>query len=144
VIFEVIKQLKEQDIPNGDVQFVITVGEESGLVGAKVIDTKLLTAAYGYALDSDGAIGNIVVEAPYQAKIKPTVYGKSEHSGVEPEKGTSAIAVASKAIAKMKTGRIDEETTANIGYFKGGKSTQTNVVVDTVEIVAEARSLKKN
>src|SRR5699024_3302727 len=64
-------------------------------------------------------------------------------AGVSPEKGVSAITVAAKSIAKMKLGRIDEETTANVGYFKGGKEGQTNVVCDYVEIVAEARSLKK-
>lgn len=143
VIFEAIQQIKENDIKHGDIQFVITVGEESGLVGAKVIDTSLLKASYGYALDSDGAIGNIVVQAPYQSQIIANITGKSAHAGVEPEKGISAITLAAKSIAKIKTGRIDAETTANIGYFKGGKSTQTNVVVDQVEIVAEARSLVK-
>src|SRR5699024_12522511 len=69
--------------------------------------------------------------------------GTAAHAGVAPEKGISAISVAAKAIAKTKLGRIDEETTANIGYFKGGKSTETNVVVDQVDIVAEARSIKE-
>ncbi|PXW85080.1 tripeptide aminopeptidase [Pseudogracilibacillus auburnensis] len=144
VLLEVIRIIKEENIKHGDIQFVITVGEESGLAGAKVMDTSLLTAKYGYALDSDGAVGNIVVEAPYQAKILTKVYGKSAHAGVAPEKGVSAITVAAKSIAKMTLGRIDEETTANIGYFKGGKETETNVVCDYVEIVAEARSLDKN
>lgn len=144
VLLEVIRQLQEQDIKHGDIQFVITVGEESGLAGAKVLDTTLLQATYGYALDSDGPVGNIVIEAPYQAKLYTKVYGKSAHAGIAPEKGVSAITVAAKAIAAMKLGRIDDETTANIGYFKGGKETQTNVVCDYVEIVAEARSLKKD
>src|SRR5699024_12166773 len=82
---------------------------------------------YGYALDSDGAVGSLVTTAPYQAKINATVTGTAAHAGVAPEKGISAISVAAKAIAKTKLGRIDEETTANIGYFKGGKSTETNV-----------------
>jgi len=143
VLLEVIQVLKEQNKEYGDIQFVITVGEESGLAGAKAIDHSLLHASYGYALDSDGPVGNIVIEAPYQSKIFTKVYGKSAHAGVAPEKGISAITVAAKAIAKMNLGRIDEETTANIGYFKGGKETQTNVVCDYVEIVSEARSLKK-
>src|SRR5699024_6493409 len=75
--------------------------------------------------------------------INATVTGTAAHAGVAPEKGISAISVAAKAIAKTKLGRIDEETTANIGYFQGGKSTETNVVVDQVDIVAEARSLKE-
>lgn len=139
VMLETIRVLKEQNIAHGTIQFVITVGEESGLVGAKVIDSSLLTAKYGYALDSDGKVGNIVVAAPTQAKITATIYGKTAHAGVAPEKGVSAITIAAKAISQMPLGRIDEETTANIGRFEGGSA--TNIVCDKVEILAEARSL---
>lgn len=141
VMFEAIRLLKENNISHGPLQFVITAGEESGLVGAKAINQELLHSDYGYALDSDGEIGNIVVSAPYQAKFHVIVEGKSAHAGVAPEKGVSAITLAAKSIAKMKLGRIDEETTANIGSFQGGK--QTNIVCDHVEIFAEARSLNK-
>ncbi|MDZ5471093.1 M20/M25/M40 family metallo-hydrolase (plasmid) [Bacillus sp. 31A1R] len=139
VMLEVVRLLKEQNIPHGTIQFIITVGEESGLVGAKALDSSLVTAKFGYALDSDGKVGNIVVAAPTQAKVKATILGKTAHAGVAPEKGVSAITIAAKAIAKMPLGRIDEETTANIGRFEGG--TQTNIVCDHVEILAEARSL---
>lgn len=138
-ILEAIRSLKENQIEYGDIQFVITVGEESGLVGAKALDESLLHAAYGYAIDSDGPVGNIVVAAPTQAKVLATVKGKTAHAGVAPEKGISAISLAAKAVANMPLGRIDEETTANIGYFRGGQ--QTNIVCDHVEILAEARSL---
>lgn len=139
VMLETVRVLKEQQIPHGTIQFIITVGEESGLVGAKVLDPSLLTAKYGYALDSDGKVGNIVVAAPTQAKVSTVIHGKTAHAGVAPEKGVSAITIAAKAVAKMPLGRIDEETTANIGRFQGG--TQTNIVCDYVEILAEARSL---
>lgn len=142
VIFEVIRQIKEQKIPHGPLQFVITVGEESGLLGAKHIDKELLQADFGYALDSDGEVGNIVTSAPYQAKFKVVIKGKSAHAGVAPEKGISAINIAAKAISKMKLGRIDSETTANIGSFSGGQ--QTNIVCDHVDIFAEARSLEES
>lgn len=138
-MLEAIKVLKEQNIEHGTIEFVITVGEESGLVGAKALDPSLMTAKYGYALDSDGPVGDIVVAAPTQAKINAIIKGKTAHAGVAPEKGVSAITMASKAIAKMPLGRIDSETTANIGRFEGG--TQTNIVCDHVEILAEARSL---
>jgi tripeptide aminopeptidase len=139
VLLEVIRVLKEQNLPHGTIQFVITVGEESGLVGAKAIDPSLLKAKFGYALDSDGKVGNVVVAAPTQAKVKATIYGKTAHAGVAPEKGVSAITIAAKAVSRMPLGRIDEETTANIGRFEGG--TQTNIVCDRVDILAEARSL---
>ena len=139
VMLETIRVLKEQSIPHGTIQFIITVGEESGLVGAKVLDRSLVKAKYGYALDSDGKVGNIIVAAPTQAKVTAVIHGKTAHAGVAPEKGVSAITMAAKAVSRMPLGRIDEETTANIGRFQGG--TQTNIVCDRVEILAEARSL---
>lgn len=138
-MFEAIRSIKENEIKHGDIQFIITVGEESGLVGAKALDSSLIHAKYGYALDSNGDVGDIIVAAPTQAKVFAVVKGKTAHAGVAPEKGISAITLAAKAISKMPLGRIDEETTANIGRFEGGK--QTNIVADYVEILSEARSL---
>ncbi|WP_245997971.1 M20/M25/M40 family metallo-hydrolase [Aquisalibacillus elongatus] len=138
-MLEAIKSLKEQDVEHGDLQFVITVGEESGLVGAKAFDSSLLNAKYGYAIDSNGQVGGIIVAAPTQAKLYMTSHGKTAHAGVAPEEGISAITLAAKAIAKMPLGRIDDETTANIGRFEGGKA--TNIVSDEANILAEARSL---
>jgi len=138
-ILESIHTLKEENIDHGDIQFIITVGEESGLVGAKALDRSLIHSEYGYALDSNGDVGNIIVAAPTQAKVSAVIKGKTAHAGVAPEQGISAITLAAKAISKMPLGRIDEETTANIGRFEGGK--QTNIVADHVEILAEVRSL---
>lgn len=138
-LFEMIRVIKEQNIPHGDIQFVITAGEESGLVGAKEMDASLIQAKYGYAVDSDGKVGGIVTAAPYQAKLWTTIHGTTAHAGVAPEKGVSAINIAAKSIAAMKLGRIDSETTANIGRFTGGQA--TNIVCDQVEILAEARSI---
>lgn len=138
-MLESIKLLKENKISHGDLQFIITAGEESGLIGAKALDQSLLKAKYGYALDSDGPVGDMVIEAPTKAEISIVINGKTAHAGVAPEKGISAITIAAKAISRMPLGRVDETTTANIGRFKGGQ--QTNVVCDYVEILAEARSL---
>ncbi|MEN1970156.1 M20/M25/M40 family metallo-hydrolase [Lentibacillus sp. N15] len=138
-ILEMIRVLKENEIVHGDIQFIITVGEESGLVGAKALDQSMLKAKYGYAIDSNGTVGDIIVAAPTQAKLFTVMKGKTAHAGVAPENGVSAITLAAKAISKMPLGRIDDETTANIGRFEGGK--QTNIVCDYVEILAEARSL---
>ncbi|CAM3997547.1 M20/M25/M40 family metallo-hydrolase [Mesobacillus zeae] len=138
-IIETIKVLKEQELPHGQIQFLITVGEESGLVGAKAFDHTLLDAKYGFAIDSHGQVGNVMVAAPSRAKIKATLYGKTAHAGVAPEKGINAIEMAAAAIAKMSLGRIDEDTTANLGKIEGGR--QLNVVCDEVMVLAEARSL---
>ncbi|KQO17470.1 M20/M25/M40 family metallo-hydrolase [Paenibacillus sp. Leaf72] len=138
-MFEAIRVLKEQSIPHGPIQFVITVGEESGLLGARALDASKLKAKFGYALDSNGSVGEIAVAAPTQARVTIEFHGKSAHAGVNPEAGISAIQVAGKAIARMPLGRIDKETTANIGSFEGGGA--TNIVVDYVKLNAEARSI---
>lgn len=138
-LLEMAKRLKEQQIAHGDIEFIITAGEESGLAGAKELDASKIKAKYGFAVDSDGKVGGIVTAAPYQAKISAKILGKTAHAGVAPEKGISAITVASKCIAQMKLGRLDEETTANIGRFEGGQA--TNIVCDQVKILAEARSI---
>ena len=139
-MIEALRIINEQNMNHGDIQFIITVGEEFGLVGAKALNPSSITASYGYALDSNGAVGDIIVAAPTQAKLKSIIKGKTAHAGVAPEQGISAITIASKAISKMKLGRIDEDTTANIGRFEGGK--QTNIVADHVEVLAEVRSLQ--
>ncbi len=138
-LFEMARVLKETEQDHGDIQFIITAGEESGLAGAKEMDTTYIKAKYGYAVDSDGKVGGIVTAAPYQAKLQTVIQGKTAHAGVAPEKGVSAINIAAKSISAMTLGRIDSETTANIGRFEGGQA--TNIVCDEVKILAEARSI---
>lgn len=138
-LFEAIRVVKERGLPHGQIQFVITAGEESGLMGSRALDPQQLDADFGFALDSNGEIGAIAVAAPTQAKVTMQIFGKSAHAGVNPEDGISAIQVAGKAISAMKLGRIDKETTANIGKFAGGGP--TNVVCDHVQLDAEARSI---
>jgi tripeptide aminopeptidase len=138
-MLESIRLLKEQNIQHGKIQFVITVGEEAGLVGALALDSKLMEAKFGYALDSNLKVGNIAVAAPYQARIDIKINGRSAHAGVNPEDGISAIQVAAKAISRIPLGRIDKETSANIGSFEGVGP--TNIVCDHVVIKAEARSI---
>lgn len=140
-MLEALRIVQENGMAHGDVQFILTVGEESSLAGSRAIDVTLIQADYGFALDSTGPVGDIIVAAPTQAKLVVTIRGKSAHAGVNPEEGISAIQVASQAISRMPLGRIDHETTANIGQFIGGGA--TNVVCDQVEILAEARSLSK-
>ncbi len=137
-LLEGLRVMQEQKLPHGQIQLIITAGEESGLIGSRHLEMKLVDADFGFAFDSDGPVGTIITSAPSQVKILATIHGKSAHAGVDPENGISAIQVASRAISKMRLGRIDAETTANIGKFQGGIA--SNVVPDRVEIVAEARS----
>ncbi len=137
-MFEALRVIQEEKLPHGGIQFVITTGEESGLIGSRAMDGSRLKARFGYALDSNGEIGAIAVSAPTNSRQYITIRGKAAHAGVNPEDGISAIQVASKAVSRMKLGRIDGETTANIGRFEGGG--EVNIVVDTIKIYAEARS----
>lgn len=136
-ILELIHTLQDYDIAHGQIQFIITVGEESGLEGAKVLDSTLLDAEYGYAVDASVPVGTTVIGAPTQMKLVATIHGKKAHAST-PNKGISAINIAAKAISNMHLGQIDHETTANIGRFEGGSA--TNVVADKVTLQAEARS----
>jgi tripeptide aminopeptidase len=137
-IFETLRVIRDHGLTHGGIQFVITTGEESGLLGSRAMDGSRLRAKFGYALDSNGAIGDIAVAAPTNSRQYITIKGKAAHAGVNPEDGISAIQVASKAVSRMKLGRIDSETTANIGRFEGGG--EVNIVTDSIKIYAEARS----
>lgn len=138
VLLEGVRSVKEQGGKHGTIQLILTVGEESGLVGAKALDAAKVKADFGFALDSNGPVGDIITSAPSQVRLDVKIEGKPAHAGVNPEDGISAIQVASRAISKMPLGRIDEETTANIGRFQGGSA--SNVIPQWVEILAEARS----
>ena len=140
-ILEALRVMKEKNLEHGDIQVVFTIAEEGGLFGAKNLDYSHIYARYGFVLDSDGTIGAIAVKAPSQNKIFVTVNGKASHAGMAPEKGISAIQIAAAAISRMKLGRIDFETTANIGIINGGR--ETNVICERVDIKAEARSRDK-
>lgn len=137
-IMETLRVIKEQNLAHGDIQVVFTVAEEGGVNGSKNIDRSLLKADFGYALDSSGRPGKIIVKAPGQNKIHVKIHGKTAHAGLAPEQGINAIVAAGKILATVPQGRIDEETTCNVGVIKGGRA--TNIVPDLVEISCESRS----
>ncbi|MBU0502144.1 MAG: M20/M25/M40 family metallo-hydrolase [bacterium] len=137
VILEVLQVLKERKIKHPPLRMVLTVAEEIGLVGARCLPKRIFSGDFCITLDH-GKPNEIVYKAPAQQNITAKIYGKSAHAGIHPEQGINAIKVASIAIAKMRFGRIDNETTSNIGVISGGKA--TNIVPDRVEIRGEARS----
>jgi tripeptide aminopeptidase len=138
-IMEMLRAVVEDKILHGDIEVVLTVAEEKGLLGAKNLDLSLLHARSGYVLDSNGTVGKVVGRAPSQNTIKVMFKGRSAHAGVCPEQGINAIQAASIAIAGMKLGRLDEETTANIGVIQGGRA--GNIVPEEAKVTGEARSL---
>lgn len=137
IILEVIRTVRENNLPHGKLEILFTVCEEVGLLGAKSFDTSVLEAKFGYSLDSTKS-GSLVYAAPAANHLKFTIYGRESHAGLSPEKGVSAIQLAGKALSKMPLGRIDGETTANIGLIRGGSA--TNIVPGMVEMEGEARS----
>lgn len=137
-ILEAVRVIQEQQIPHGRLEILFTVAEEGGLYGAKSFDGTRSQAKAGFFLDATGPVGVIVVQAPAQKGIQATIHGKAAHAGVAPENGINAIVVAAQAITQMKLGRLDHETTANIGIIQGGSA--TNIVPDKVILKGEARS----
>jgi len=137
VICEVLHRLRESGIPHGPIEAVFTICEEIGLQGARNLDLGLISAKEGLVYDSD-APGHLVVRAPSAVSIRFTVKGLEAHAGVAPERGLSAIKIAAEAIAAMRLGRIDDETTANLGVIEGGRA--GNVIPSEVVVRGEARS----
>lgn len=137
IILEVMNVILENKIDYPPVEVIFTVSEEIGLMGAKHLDYTLFDAKFGYILDSTDTEG-IVTRAPSANKITLKIYGRAAHAGAAPENGIDAIAVASKAISTLELGRIDDETTCNLGTIQGGVA--TNIVPEYVEIHGEARS----
>jgi tripeptide aminopeptidase len=137
VICEVLHRVRESGMPHGPIEAVFTICEEIGLQGARNLDLALISAKEGLVYDSD-APGYLVVRAPSAVSISFTVKGLEAHAGVAPERGLSAIKIAAEAIAAMRLGRIDDETTANLGVINGGRA--GNVVPSEVVVRGEARS----
>ena len=137
IIIEVLRTLKEKSLPHGDIEIVLTICEEFGLVGAKHLDTTQLKSKSGIVLDCDHA-DFLFTHSPASDRMEFTVHGLEAHAGVCPEAGISAIQIAADAISRMSLGRIDFETTANVGLIEGGAA--VNIVPKTVSIRAESRS----
>jgi len=127
------------DPPPVGIELVFTPAEENGLRGAKELDTEALSSTYGFVFDHASPIGEVIVAAPTYERVIADFSGKEAHAGIRPEDGRNAIAAAAGAIAEMKLGRLDEETTANIGVIEGG--TAANVVAGHCRVEGEARSL---
>ncbi len=137
-IIEGITSVLDSNVEHGDVQVVLNVAEEIGLMGSKAMDKSLITSDFGFIFDTQKPAGGITVSAPSHETMLVKIFGKASHAGMAPEFGVNAIVAASNAICGMKIGRVDEETTANVGVISGGKA--RNIVPDRVDIKAEARS----
>lgn len=136
-LIELITLLKENRIPHRTIELIFTTCEEVGLLGAKHLDYHPLQSQFGYALDSTG-IDKVIVGAPAANKIRIDVHGTAAHAGLNPEAGVNALQIAAEAITKLKLGRLDEESTANIGVIDGGVA--TNIIPEHIMLKGEVRS----
>lgn len=132
--------LKEARPLHSDVELLFTWGEERGLRGSLAFDSSRVRSRIGFSIDGGGPVGSIITQAPYHSSVRAVFTGKASHAGLEPENGINAMTAAARALTQMPLGRIDAETTANIGLISGG--TARNVVPALVEIEGEARSLE--
>lgn len=138
VFIELVARCASAPPPVG-IELLLTVAEEQGLRGAKAFDPSALRADCGFILDHASAVGEVIVTSPTQQRIVADFTGVEAHAGIRPEDGSNAIAAAAAAVSRMELGRLDEETTANVGVIAGG--TSGNVVPGHCRITAEARSL---
>jgi tripeptide aminopeptidase len=137
-ILAAVRRLARERAPVG-VELLFTTCEERALHGAKAFDTGRLSAAFGFVFDHASPIGELIVAAPTYYRVEARFKGAAAHAGIRPEAGRNAIAAAGKAIAAMRLGRLDDETTTNVGKIEGG--TSANVVAERCRVELEARSL---
>jgi tripeptide aminopeptidase len=135
---EGVRRVLVENVPHAGIELLFTRQEEIGLLGAAAFDHTRLHARLGFVYDQEGSIGEIILGAPFAQGLEITFHGRAAHAGMAPEEGRSAIQAAAKAIADLRLGRVDEETTSNVGLIRGG--TAGNIVPDVCKIVAEARS----
>ena len=137
-MLEGLRRVLAENLPHAGIELVFTPKEEVGLVGANAFDHNRLRARLGYVYDQEGAVGEVVLGAPWSRALEVRFHGRSAHAGMAPEEGRSAIQAAAKAIADLRLGRVDELTTANVGTITGG--TAGNVIPEWCTFLAEARS----
>jgi tripeptide aminopeptidase len=137
-MLEGVRRILVENVPHAGLELLFTREEETGLLGAAAFDHTRLRAELGFVYDQEGAIGEIVLGAPFAQGLEITFHGRAAHAGMAPEEGRSAIQAAARAIADFRLGRVDEVTTANVGVIRGGAA--GNIVPETCSFLAEARS----
>jgi tripeptide aminopeptidase len=139
VMLELARRVRVEGSPVG-LELLFTVSEENALAGAKQFDASSLRSEFGYVFDHASPIGEVIVASPTYFRLAAEFHGRAAHAGIRPEAGRSAVLAAAHAVTAMPLGRIDGETTANVGSLSGGVGS-TNVVPERAKLLAEARSL---
>jgi tripeptide aminopeptidase len=137
-MLEGTRRVLAENRPHAGIELLFTPKEEVGLLGAAAFDHRRLRATAGYVYDQAAPIGDVILGAPYSHALDVRFHGRPAHSGMYPEEGRSAIAAAARAISDLRLGRIDDETTANVGLIEGGSA--GNIIPEWCSLSAEARS----
>ena len=139
IVLEALTSAIEANLDHVPIEVAFSRAEEGGLVGARNMEMSRLTAKRGMVFDAEGNANRITIGAPYQNVVKAHINGRASHAGIEPEKGVSAILIAAEILTQLPLGRIDFETTANIGVVNGG--IKRNIIPDYTFLDGELRSL---
>ena len=139
IVIEALTSAIEANLDHVPIEVAFSRAEEGGLVGARNMEMSRLTAKRGMVFDAEGNANRITIGAPYQNVVKAHINGRASHAGIEPEKGVSAILIAAEILTQLPLGRIDFETTANIGVVNGG--IKRNIIPDYTFLDGELRSL---
>jgi tripeptide aminopeptidase len=138
VMLDATRRVLTEGRPHAGIELLFTPKEEVGLIGAAAFDESRLLARHGFVYDQAAPIGDVILGAPYSQALEVNFHGQASHAGMYPDEGRNAIVAAARAIADLRLGRVDEDTTANVGVIRGG--TAGNIVADWCTFQAEARS----
>jgi tripeptide aminopeptidase len=137
-ILAAVRLILSEHRPHAGIELLFTPKEEVGLRGAKAFDVDRLHAEVGFVYDHAAPIGEIMLGAPHARSIEVTMRGRAAHAGIAPEEGRSAILAAARAITDFRLGRLDDETTANVGLIDGGAA--RNIVPERCTFSIDVRS----
>lgn len=142
IILESMHCILENNLDHPPVEILFSCAEEIGLEGIKCFDMSRLNSKMAFVFDNGGSVGSVIIKAPYHETINIHIKGKAAHAGMEPEKGINAINIISEIITNLPSGRLDEESTMNIGTISGGKA--TNIVAEDAQCRLEIRSISSS
>jgi tripeptide aminopeptidase len=140
-IVEAAEAIADSGVSHPPIEVLLTIGEDVGHIGSRAFDISPVKSKIAYVPDSGGPVGQIILASPYAQGLKVAFHGRAAHAGIEPENGRSALQMVSKAIASLPWGRLDEESTSNVGMISGGEA--ANIVAPQAEMVFQVRSLSE-
>ena len=138
-IVESLAAIEDTGMSHGPAEVLFTVGEDVGHIGSKAFDIAPVRSKMAFVPDADGPVGGVMLAAPWSQSKRVVFHGRAAHAGMEPENGRSAVSMVAQAIESMRLGRVDEETTANVGLITGGEA--VNIIPPEAELQFNIRSL---